>query len=107
MTASPQSLLYAKRIGPTLLPDRNRVLMRPFRPSTDDISRRIVARVMALSEEAVVDSLNRVLGGFADRHLDVEVHFRHRFDQVKIHLEPDAKPSVERQLLIGAYFTNE
>jgi predicted GH43/DUF377 family glycosyl hydrolase len=81
--------------------------MRPFRPSTDDISRRIVARVMALSEEAVVESLNRVLGGFADRHLDVEVHFRHRFDQVKIHLEPDAKPSVERQLLIGAYFTNE
>lgn len=107
MTASPQSLLYAKRIGPTLLPDRNRVLMRPFRPSTDDISRRIVARVMALSEETVVESLNRVLGGFADRHLDVEVNFRHRFDQVKIYLEPEAKPSVARQLLIGAYFTNE
>jgi predicted GH43/DUF377 family glycosyl hydrolase len=107
MTASPQSLLYAKRIGPTLLPDRNRVLMRPFRPSTDDISRRIVARVMALSEETVVESLNRVLGGFADRHLDVEVNFRHRFDQVKIYLEPEAKPSVARQLLIGTYFTNE
>jgi len=107
MTASPQSLLYAKRIGPTLLPDRNRVLMRPFRPSTDDISRRIVARVMALSEETVVESLNRVLGGFADRHLDVEVNFRHRFNQVKIYLEPEAKPSVARQLLIGAYFTNE
>ncbi|MCX6859433.1 MAG: glycoside hydrolase family 130 protein [Verrucomicrobia bacterium] len=81
--------------------------MRPFRPSTDDISRRIVARVMALSEETVVESLNRVLGGFADRHLDVEVNFRHRFDQVKIYLEPEAKPSVARQLLIGAYFTNE
>jgi predicted GH43/DUF377 family glycosyl hydrolase len=107
MTASPQSLLYAKRIGPTVLPDRNRVLMRPFRPSTDDISRRIVARVMALSEEAVVESLNRVIGGFTDRHLEVEVDFRHRFDQVKIYLEPDAKPSVARQLLIGAYFTNE
>lgn len=107
MTASPQSLLYAKRIGPTLLPDRNRVLMRPFRPSTDDISRRIVARVMALSEETVVESLNRVFGGFADRHLDVEVNFRDRFDQVKIYLEPELKPSVARQLLIGAYFTNE
>ena len=107
MTTSPPSLLYAKRIGPTLLPDRNRVLMRPFRPSTDDISRRIVARVMALSEAAVTASLQQVLGAFADRHVQVEGTFRARFDQVKIHLEPGATPSPDRQLLLGAYFTNE
>ena len=43
----PQSV-HARRIGPTLSPDRSRVLMRPFYPSSDDIARRIVARVLAL-----------------------------------------------------------
>jgi hypothetical protein len=44
MTTPTRPPVHAKRIGPTLVPDRSRVLMRPFRPTTDDISRRIVAR---------------------------------------------------------------
>jgi predicted GH43/DUF377 family glycosyl hydrolase len=99
--------LHAKRIGPTLIPDRSRVLMRPFRPTTDDISRRIVARVMALPDGQLTQVLGRVLGEFADRHEQVENIFRRRFAQVKMHLEPGAQPSPERQLLIGAYFTHE
>lgn len=107
MNAPQPSLLNARRIGPTLLPNRSRVLMRPFRPSSDDISRRIVARVMALPEEEVADSLRGVLGAFADRHVQVEETFRTRYEQLKIHLEPGATPSADRQLLLGAYFTNE
>jgi predicted GH43/DUF377 family glycosyl hydrolase len=83
--------------------------MRPFRPTTADIARRIVARVMALPEEEVALLLNRVLGEFANRHEHVERIFSARFEQVKIYFEPDAQPlpSPERQMLIGAYFTNE
>jgi predicted GH43/DUF377 family glycosyl hydrolase len=99
--------LHAKRIGPTLIPDRSRVLMRPFRPTTDDISRRIVARVMALPEEEVARLLAQVLGEFADRHEHVEMIFNRRYVEVKIHLEPGAQPSPDRQMLIGAYFTHE
>jgi len=110
--AQPQPILktttlHAKRVGPTLVPDRARVLMRPFRPTTDDISRRIVARVMAVSDEQVAILLGRVLGEFSDRHEHVETIFCARFEQVKIHLEPGAQPSPERQMLIGAYFTHE
>ena len=107
MTTFNPSTLHAKRIGPTLIPDRSRVLMRPFRPTTDDIARRIVARVMALPEEQVARLLGQVLGEFADRHEHVEKIFRNRFEQVKIYLEPGAQPSPERQMLIGAYFTHE
>ena len=107
MTKKMPPVLHAKRIGPTIVPDRLRVLMRPFRPSTDDISRRIIARVMALPEEEVTRVLEHVLGDFADRHDQVENFFRKRFEQVKIHLEPGAQPSPERQVLIGAYFTHE
>ena len=81
--------------------------MRPFRPTTDDISRRIVARIMALPEEEVSMLLGQVLGEFADRHERVEDIFRKRFAQVSLLLEPESQPSPERQMLIGAYFTHE
>jgi predicted GH43/DUF377 family glycosyl hydrolase len=99
--------VHAKRIGPTLVPNRSRVLMRPFRPTTDDIARRIVARVMGLPDEQVTRLLGQVLGEFADRHEHVEKIFQARYEQVKIYLEPGASPSPERQILVGAYFTHE
>ena len=107
MTTVNSTSPLVKRIGPTLVPDPSRVLMRPFRPSTDDIARRIVARVMALPEEEAVRVLAQVLGEFTNRHEHVDSFFRNRFEQVKIYLEPGAQPSPERQLLIGAYFTHE
>lgn len=89
------------------MPDRSRVLMRPFRPTTDDIGRRIVARVMALPEAQVTRLLGQILGEFSDRHEQVEQVFRRRFGQVLLYLEPGAQPSPERQMLIGAHFTHE
>ena len=83
------------------------MLLRPFRPATDDIARRVFARVMALSEEEVVRLLGQVLGEFADRHEQVAPFFRKSFSRVNIYLEPGASPSPERQMLIGAYFTHE
>src|SRR5580704_10880197 len=107
MTTVNSTPLVVKRIGPTLVPDRSRVLMRPFRPTTDDIARRIVARVMALPEEQVAGLLGHVLGEFADRHEHVEDIFLKRYEQVMIYLEPGAEPSPARQMLLGAYFTHE
>jgi predicted GH43/DUF377 family glycosyl hydrolase len=107
MTVIAPSPLHVKRTGPTLIADRARVLMRPFRPSTDNIARRIVARVMALPEDEAGGLLARVLGEFANRHEGVDAFFRKRFEQVKIYLEPGAQPSDKRQSLIGAHFTHE
>jgi predicted GH43/DUF377 family glycosyl hydrolase len=107
MIPQAPSTLHARRIGPTLSPDRSRVLMRPFRPTTDDIARRVVARVMALPEDEVARLLGQLLGEFADRHEQVEGIFRDRFAQVSLYLEAGAQPSPERMLLIGAYFTHE
>ncbi len=107
MTAPVPPPLHARRIGPTLVPDRSRVLMRPFYPSSDDIARRIVARVMALPDEEIVRLLGRVLGEFANRHERVERFFRDRFTQVHRHLGETWKPSTGRQALIGAHFTHE
>ena len=90
-----------------LKPDPARVLLRAFSPSSADIARRIVARIMALPEAAVATLLGNVFGEFANRHCQAEEFFRNRFEQVNIYLEPGAAPSAQRQLLIGAHFTNE
>ena len=107
MTTATRPAIHAKRIGPTLTPDRARVLMRPFYPSTDGIARRIVARVLALSDEEVARLLGQVLGEFADRHERVELLFRSRFAQVRHYLDEAWEASAERQALIGAHFTHE
>jgi predicted GH43/DUF377 family glycosyl hydrolase len=107
MTKSTQSIVHAKRIGPTLSPDRSRVLMRPYYPSSDDIALRIIARVLALSDEDVARLLSQVLGEFEDRHERVAHLFRNRFLQVRHHLGEAWEPSAERQALLGAHFTHE
>jgi predicted GH43/DUF377 family glycosyl hydrolase len=107
MTKPRLPALHAKRIGPTITPDSSRVLMRAFRPTTDDIARRVAARVMAIPEEQVASVLNHLLGEFSNRHELVEDFFRKRFEEVEIYLEPGEQPSPERQMLIGAYFTHE
>src|SRR5947209_4108127 len=98
--------VHAKRIGPTLTPDRSRVLLRPFRPSTDEIARHVVARVMALPQTEVERLLDTIHGEFANRHEHLDKVFRNRFDQVRPYLG-SKKASPQREALIGAHFTHE
>lgn len=107
MTNPNQPVVHAKRIGPTLVPDHSRVLMRPFRPTTEDIARRIVAQVMALSEGDVARVLGGVMAEFGDRHQAVERFFQNRFTQVQHLIVDKKKPSAKRQTLIGSFFTHE
>ncbi|MFN0069639.1 MAG: glycoside hydrolase family 130 protein [Limisphaerales bacterium] len=107
MATAKLPALHAKRIGPTLVPDHARVLLRPFYPSTDDIARRIVDRVLTLSDEEVVRLLSQILGEFEDRHERVEQLFLSRFEKVRHYLGAAWNPSLERRALIGAHFTHE
>src|SRR6185436_10485424 len=107
MTNLNPPAVHAKRIGPTLVPDRSRVLMRPFRPTTEDTARRILAQVMALSEAEVARVLGGVMAEFGDRHHEVEKFFLKRFLKVRPLLADKRKPSAKRQALIGAHFTHE
>ncbi len=101
-------ILHAKRIGPTLRPDSSRVLMRPFRPSSDASAQRIVTQVLGMPEPEVARELADVLGEFGNRHEAVEPFFQRRFQQVRQFLDADqGKLTAERRALIGAYFTHE
>lgn len=81
--------------------------MRPFYPSTDEIARRIVTRVLELPDAEIPQLLSQVLGEFEDRHEQVEKFFGNRFRQVRHYLSEAWETSPERQALIGAHFTHE
>jgi predicted GH43/DUF377 family glycosyl hydrolase len=107
MNKATPSTVRANRIGPTLTPDRSRVMMRPFYPSSDDIARRIAVRALALSDKDVARLLSLVLDEFEDRHEQVQEFFENRFEQVRRYLGESWETSPERQALIGAHFTHE
>ena len=107
MTTKPPLPVHVERIGPTLAPDRSRVLMRPFNPAAESSARRIVAQVMALPEADIPRLLGEVLGEFGRRHDALERYFEKRYQQVRPLLDGDREPSATRQALLGAYFTNE
>ena len=95
MTTLHSTFVPARRIGPTLVPDRSRVLMRPFRPTTEEIARRIVAQVMALSEADIASMLRGVLADFEDRHHAVEKFFHNRFANVRPLIDGQRKALIE------------
>ncbi len=96
-----------QRSGPALLPDPNRVLIRPFMPGGETSARRLAARVLALPEEDVQRLLAEVLGEFGDRHEHLEEFLHERYRQMRHFLPADANPSPDRQLLLASYFTHE
>ena len=87
--------------------DTRRVITKPFMPGDPDRFRRIIDRVLALSEHDVLRLLSRVQDSFGPRHLDLEGAFRRNYETVMRLIDDGDGLSDERQLLIGAYFTHE
>ncbi|HXU77891.1 MAG TPA: glycosidase [Methylomirabilota bacterium] len=99
--------INVKRTGVTLNPDRSRVLVRPFRLTTEQRASNICARVIALPEAEVKELLQEVLAEFNERHQQTRDLLKARFERVKGALLTNQKLSEERELLLGAYFTHE
>lgn len=101
------SSIHVKRSRITLLPDRKRVLIRPFRVTTVERAVKICARVLVLPPEEVKALLADVLAEFGDRHQKVKEFLRQRFEHARVWLPTDQKLTEEQELLIGAYFSHE
>src|ERR1039457_2037896 len=99
--------IRVRRTATVLRPDQSRVLLRPFSHEDPERSRRIIARVMSLSEDQVGPLLDEVSAEFSQRHQQIHRSFLERFEQVRDFLLTDEKISEQRQLLIGSYFVCE
>jgi predicted GH43/DUF377 family glycosyl hydrolase len=96
-----------KRTDIILKPNNTRVVFRPFELADSQRALRIVARVMELSDAEVQAVLDSVMSEFHGRHQKLRNFFLTRFEHAREFLLTDKCVSENRQLLIGAYFTQE
>src|SRR5262245_44762377 len=99
--------MKAKRTGILLKPDSSRVLLRPFELGREERVRKVIGRVIMLTETEVQNQLQEVELAFYARHRKVQRFFLQRFERVRPLLRADQPLSEARKLLIGAYFTHE
>jgi predicted GH43/DUF377 family glycosyl hydrolase len=111
----PQSI-FLNRQALYLGPDPSRVLVRPFRPTTEpqdfkptDKTRanHIVDRVLALSLEAAKQQLADVLENFQGRHRNLLATFEARADEMEGAFSAHPGFTETQRQLVGAYFVHE
>ncbi|MEW6540075.1 MAG: glycoside hydrolase family 130 protein [Bacillota bacterium] len=87
--------------------DASRVITKLFIPGNEERVRRIIGRVLTLSEEDVSVLLGQVIDEFAHRHRRFQAVLEDNYRAVS-HLVPEGGPLSEaRRQLLGAYFTSE
>lgn len=92
-------------------PDPKRVIVRFFMPGGESRAKKIINRVIDLSDNDASQVLNQTLRDFSNRHRNITKIFYKHYEQVSFLFDSiglDAlNISDERKLLIGAYFTHE
>jgi predicted GH43/DUF377 family glycosyl hydrolase len=87
--------------------DNSRVICRSHVPGDLERVRRIIDRVIKLSEKKAEKLLKAVCDNFHDRHQDIEHQLGHHFVNVSEYMPINVAVSEAKKLLIGAYFTME
>jgi predicted GH43/DUF377 family glycosyl hydrolase len=68
----------------------------------------VIQRLKNLSEKDVEENLENVMREFSDRHRNIRGIFSNHFNRIKIQNKSDLSDfSVNKQLLLGAFFTKE
>jgi predicted GH43/DUF377 family glycosyl hydrolase len=96
-----------RRTHLVLKPDPRRVLARPLNLADEQRTRRICRQVIALSEPEVGALLDQVENEFGGRHLETRAFMKRRYEEVRHCIGPGEELSLERELLLGAYFSHE
>jgi predicted GH43/DUF377 family glycosyl hydrolase len=96
-----------KRTDILIKPNNARVLVRPFEFADSQRAFRIVARVMSLADADVDRLISDLFTEFHGRHQKARQFILRRFEYAQQYLLTDAPVAENRQLLIGAYFTQE
>jgi predicted GH43/DUF377 family glycosyl hydrolase len=80
---------------------------RPYDFTTSQRIASIIERIMALPENEVGLLLDEAEVKFSERHRDLKIHLRERFEQLKPMIPVLNKVSDQRGMLIGFYFLSE
>ena len=107
MAKKDNSSLIVKRRSTLLYADNCRVILRPHIPGDEERIRRLINRVLRLSNEKVISVLDETMSGFSHRHRKFEILLEKHYNAIKKYVPNNGLLSKEQKLLIGAYFTME
>ncbi len=96
-----------KKLDKKFMPDYSRVIVKPHVPKGEDRIKRIIERVLNLSEEQVEKTLDRVITSFTDRHKNIWDAFDKNYNEIKNYIPQNTPMSNNRRALLGAYFSCE
>lgn len=100
-------MLNVKRIEKKFSPDCSRVIAKPHIPKNEEHIKRIINRVLTLSEEQVNQILNSVIEKFSSRHKNVLEILNHHYNKIRDYIPREISLTPSRIALMGAYFTCE
>jgi predicted GH43/DUF377 family glycosyl hydrolase len=103
----PATSLTVERLPQTFVSDDTRVIPRLFSPGSEHRIRRVVERVLHLTDDEVEDVLGRTLQRYHARHRDIGAVFEEHFAELAEEYGQNEDIDHARRLLIGAYFTME
>lgn len=96
-----------------VLPNSRRVLAKPYLPGEETLlpgqprAQLLMHRILAIPEDQVAALNATIMQRFAARHRDFQDMLGRQFDALAAHIPDPGAVSVERRLLIGAYFMHE
>lgn len=96
-----------KRKSEKISGDSSRVITRPHIQEDLNRVRRIIQRVLDLSDTRAESLLTQVMSDFAKRHKDIKSVFSRHLMKVKEYLPENIPLNETKKALIGAYFTME
>ncbi len=102
----------AHRIGHRIDPDSRRVIAQLFVPGEEQPGSRsratgVLTRILALTDEEVIELAATVIGNFRGRHRDLMQAFSDNFAVIDSDRLGRRRISAERRMLLGACFTKE
>src|SRR5690606_18688485 len=113
VTKPTDNMIDIKRSRHRLLPDARRVLTKPYVPGEETLlhgasrAHLLMERILAIPESQVAALNREILQRFEHRHHRFTEVLARQFDRVAHYVPDTVRPSAERRLLIGAYFTHE
>ncbi|QTA90457.1 glycoside hydrolase family 130 protein [Desulfonema magnum] len=99
--------LQIKRKRQKFVSDSSRVITKFYGPGGEARMKRIIQRVLSLSDEECEAAVQNVLEDFSDRHLNLESDLLANYQETEYLVETAEELSRKRKLLLGAYFTQE
>jgi len=76
-------------------------------PGGEDRAKKIIKRVLSLSDEECQETLQGVFEDFSDRHSDLETVLLRNYQRIQYLVEDPEDLSNDQRLLLGSYFTLE